>query len=214
MPHFFVLYEGAFDLDNLPPTYCGLVPQLLHRWPGALVSFHPSHAVVALGPEAEYLVEGHHRVSAVGINSPIDRMAKLGGKVLLLGVNQRVNTTIHTGEAYAAVPYWGQPRPDRPQGRWAIIPGGQNEWVPLPETPGDSDGFQKIEPFLVERQLVTIELIGRARCRLMVGQPLIEAVVDYLHLDPASLLCDRETCTFCSWARNFVPGPFKKIKTL
>ncbi|HIC89318.1 MAG TPA: AAC(3) family N-acetyltransferase [Anaerolineae bacterium] len=210
MPYFFSpFYEGLFDPGNPPPTTCGAVPRLLRTWPGAVLSLHPSHPVIAIGADAERLTEGHYRVSSVGKDSPVDRTAKMGGKVLLLGVNQWVNTTIHTGEAYAGVPYWGRPRPDRFRGRWMIMPDGQKTWVPLRETPGDSAGFHKIEPFLIERGLITFGLIGRARCRLMPGQRLIDAVVEFLRRDPSGLLCDRTDCTFCPWARQFLPEPYQ-----
>ncbi len=205
MPYFFPpWYQGAFDPWNPPPTTCGAVPRLLRTWPGAILSLHPTHPVVAVGLDARPLTEGHERVSSVGKDSPVDRIAKMGGKVLLLGVTQWVNTTIHTGEAYAGVPYWGRPRPDRPRGRWAIMPDGQKVWIPLPEYPGDSAGFHKIEPFLVERGLIAFGLIGRARCRLMAGQPLIDGVVEFLSRDRGGLLCDRVDCTFCPWARQFL----------
>ena len=204
MPYFFSpSYKGVFDHRNPPPTYCGAVPRLLRTWPGAVFSFHPSHPEVAVGPDAELLTKGHHQVLSVGKDSPYDRIAKMGGKVLLLGVNQRVNTTIHTGEAYAGVPYWGRPRPDRPDGLWAFRD-GQKTWVSLPEIPGDSYGFPKIEPFLIENGLITFGRIGRARCRLMPGQLLIDAVVEFLRRDPDGLLCDRPNCTVCPWARQFL----------
>jgi len=204
-PHFFSPhYEGDFDHRNPPPTYCGAVPRLLRTWPGAVFSFHPSHPMVVVGPDAEQLTRDHYRVSAVGKNSPADRLAKMGGKVLLLGVTQWVNSMIHVGEAYAAVPYWGQPHPDRRRGRWAIMPDGQRAWVPLPETPGDSAGYHRLDPFLIERGLIAFGLIGRARCRLMAGQALIDAVVEFLRRDPGGLLCDQPDCYYCVWARQFL----------
>jgi aminoglycoside 3-N-acetyltransferase len=206
MPHFLRPYfDGAYDARCPAPSYNGVVPNLLRTWPGAITSLHPSHPVVALGPEATRMTEGHFRVSSVGRDSPMDRMAKAGAKVLLLGVNQVANSTIHIGEAYARPPYWGRPRPDRAPGRWMIFPDGHQEWIVLPETPGDSAGFGNIEPWLVERGLIAFERIGRARCRLMPGQPLIETVVDFLAMDPGGLLCYLPECSFCPWARQFVP---------
>jgi aminoglycoside 3-N-acetyltransferase len=205
MPYFYPLYDGDFDYAQPPVPYTGALPRRLRVEPQARLSLHPSHAVVALGPEAGRITADHHLVSAVGRGSPIDRLAGLGGKVLLLGVSQAANTTLHTGEAYAGVGYWGRARPDRPTGRWVRLPDGQRTWVPLPETPGDSDGFPRIEPFLVERGLIRQGLIGRARCRLMPAQQLIEATVAYLRRDPGGLLCERAGCAFCAWARQFLP---------
>ena len=213
-------YAGPFDPQAPPPTWTGAVSNAARGWPGAVLSCHPSHPVVAIGPDAHTLTRDHYRVSAVGVNSPEDRLARMGGKVLLLGVTQRANTTIHTGEAHAKAPYWGRPRPDRPPGHWLILPDegragpgrkpalslpkGRRIWVPLPETPGDSAGFDKIEPFLVDRGLITFGQIGGARCRLMGAQPLIEAVVAFLARFPGGLLCDEPMCHFCVWARQFV----------
>ena len=205
MPHFFPLYEGVFDYRNPPRTYAGVTARLFREWPGAVMSVHPSHPVVVVGPQAELLTEGHHLQSAVGKDSPIERIARAGGKVLLLGVPQTVNTTLHTAEAVAEVPYWGQPRVDRPSQRETIMPDGRHIWIALPETPGDSKGFPKIEPLLKEAGLITFGQIGRARCRLMPGQGLIDTAVALLRRDPGGLLCDQPDCYFCPWARQFLP---------
>jgi aminoglycoside 3-N-acetyltransferase len=199
-------YEGVYNPDAPPEPNTGAVPRRLRGWPGAVLSLHPSQPVVAVGAGAEEVTADHYRVSAVGRGSPLDRLARQGGKVLLLGVDQRANTTIHTGEAYAGVPYWGQPRLDRPAGRWCLMPGGKNQWVPLPETPGHSGGFMQIEPWLVQHGLIAFGTVGRARCRLMPGLGLIGAVVEFLGRDPGGLLCDQPECPYCPWARQFLPG--------
>lgn len=206
MPHFFPLFEGALNWAQPPAPYTGLIPSRLRAWPGAHLSVHPTHPVVALGPAAGWLTDGHWRVSAVGQGSPFDRLAKLGGQVLLLGVTQSTNTTIHTGEAHARVPYWGQSRPDRPAGRQVILPGQAPQWMPVIEYPGDSGGFPKLEPLLIERGLIAFGRLGRARCRRMPAQSLIDAAVDCLRRDPGGLLCDRPDCAYCAWARRFLPA--------
>ncbi len=198
------LYEGVFDAAQPPEPYTGLLPKTLRAWPGALLSLHPSHPVVALGPAAELITHDHHLTSAVGRGSPEDRLANMGGKVLLLGVGQTANTTIHTGEAYAGVAYWGKPRPDRPPGRWVRLPSSRTVYVPLPETPGDDAGFPRVDAWLMQRNGITFASIGRALCRLMPGQLLIETVVEILRRDPAGLLCDRPDCDFCRRARQFL----------
>ena len=205
MPRFvpYVQDQELFDPENPPPSVTA-VPEHLRQQGGAIMSVHPSHPVVAIGSQAEAVTAGHLGASPVGIDSPFDRMARLGAKVLLLGVNQRANTMIHVGEAYAQVRYWGAPRPDRPAGLWILNEEGDKVWVPLTEVPGDSYGFVDIEPFLVLRGLVEYGRIGRARVRLMPGQALIEAVVEFLVRDPAGLLCEREECFFCSWARGLL----------
>lgn len=208
MPRFvpYVHFEGVYDPNHLPPTVTGRVADSLRERPSAILSLHPSHPVVAVGPQARAVTGGHHLVSPIGVDSPFDRLARMGGKVLLLGVNQRVNSTIHVGEAHARVPYWGHPRPDRPDGLWMLDEAGEKLWLPLEEVPGDSYGFVQIEPFLKARGLIQYGRIGRARVRLMPGQALIDAVVEYLAQRPDGLLCQRPECVFCHWARQFVPA--------
>ncbi len=202
-PTFFDL-KGAFDRGRPPPTWTGKLSDCLLSRPGSILSLHPSHAVVARGPLAPVITDGHYRVSPLGVGSPFDRLAQMGGKVLLLGVNQRVNTTIHTGEAHARVAYWGEPRPGRPKGLWLLDELRQKRWVPLSELPGDSYGFLNIEPFLTARRLITVGRIGRARVCLVEGKALIKAVVAFLEQNPGGLLCDRPRCAFCNWARQLL----------
>lgn len=205
-PYFldYITHQEVFNPLNPPPAVTGAIPNCLVAWPEAQLSSSPSHPVVALGSLAELLIKDHQRVSPVGQDSPFDRLASLSGKVLLLGVNQQANTTIHTGEAVAPAVYWGMPRPDRPKGLFVRLPGGAVEWVHLKEIPGHSAGFDKIEPYLRARGIIRPGGIGQAACQLMRAKALIDAVTDYLKLDPAGLLCDLPGCFSCGQARCYV----------
>ncbi len=203
LPDYGLAYRGDVDLRKPPPTLSGAVPRVHRSMPGTKLSLHPSHPVAASGPHAEELTRDHHLESTFGIGSPPDRLAKMGGYILLLGVNQRVNTTIHTGEHYAEVPYWGC-APYAPPGRWVTTLDGKRFWAPIIDPPGCSAGFRHLEPFLDGRGLVIHGLIGRARCHLMRGQAIIAAVADFLRDDPGRLLCHRSFCRFCPAARDLV----------
>jgi aminoglycoside 3-N-acetyltransferase len=209
LPRFSTYFDlgGVYDRTRPPPTWTGRVSDCLVGRPDAVLSLHPSHAVVAIGPQAHAVTAGHDRVSPLGVDSPFDRMAQRGGRVLLVGVNQRVNTTIHTGEAHAQVAYWGKPRPDRPQGLWSLDELGNRRWVRLSELPGDSYAFVNVEPFLAARGLIARGRIGRASIRLMPGKDLIAAVVEFLRQDPGGLLCHRPGCSFCNRARQWLSAP-------
>lgn len=193
-----------FDRRNPPATYTGVIADTLRQRPGAVMSLHPTHPVVAYGPDAEALTCEHYRVSPVGKDSPIDRIARRGGKVLLLGVNHRSNTTIHTGEAYAGVAYWGMPRPDRPEALSIIDENGKERLIRLAEIPGDAYGFNRIEPALVERRIITFGRAGRAIVELMEGEALIKAVAAFLEHEPDGLLCQRPDCFPCRQARDYL----------
>jgi aminoglycoside 3-N-acetyltransferase len=203
---YFVDYKennDIFDLSRLPPPLTGALPATLITWPGAKISAQPSHPVVVVGALADVLTQNQMNNTPVGIGSPFDKIAKANGKVLLLGVNQKANTTIHTGEAFANLPFWGMPRPGLPEGRWVKPVGEEKHWVKLVGIPGCSIGFEKITPFLEECFLIRSIRIGSANCRVMNAQLLIQAVVDFLKEDQQGLFCDRPSCSFCGWASEF-----------
>lgn len=95
---------SLFDVCKTP-SEMGLITETLRRRPQAFRSWHPTHSVAAIGYSAEDLTRNHLKHRALGKGSPIDRLAKMGGYVLLLGVGHDVNSTIHVGEAWAEVGY-------------------------------------------------------------------------------------------------------------
>ena len=106
-----VLSDPEFDVDETP-SRVGAITEEVHLRPAALRSLEPTHPVAALGPLAEFLVEDH--VNAEGpcdTHSPLYRLAQIhsmhGGaaRVLLLGVDFRSCTLLHTAEEVARVPF-------------------------------------------------------------------------------------------------------------
>lgn len=92
----------VYDWRNTPSSN-GAVTEALRRRAEARRSVHPTHPYAAIGPHAEYLVEGHLDVDTFDRKSPLGKLADLGGLVLLLGVGMRANTAAHVGEWMAQV---------------------------------------------------------------------------------------------------------------
>ncbi|MDW7712329.1 MAG: AAC(3) family N-acetyltransferase [Deferrisomatales bacterium] len=66
----------------------GALPSAFLKFPGIERSIHPTHSVSAVGKQARYVTEGHHRAPSIfGAGSPWDRLIELGGKVVGLGVS-------------------------------------------------------------------------------------------------------------------------------
>ncbi|MBI5118367.1 AAC(3) family N-acetyltransferase [Candidatus Poribacteria bacterium] len=69
-------------------TYLGAIPSAFLKFPNIQRSIHPTHSVSAVGHHAKYVTESHHLApSTFGPDSPWDRILKLNGKVLGLGVS-------------------------------------------------------------------------------------------------------------------------------
>jgi hypothetical protein len=90
MPAFFFPPSELFD-PAVTPSRMGLITETFRKRSGVLRSFHPTHSVAAFGLLARYLVEGHKTATAFGIDSPLHRLAKSEGYVLLLGVQHRLD---------------------------------------------------------------------------------------------------------------------------
>ncbi len=95
------MYETCKDkhymFDRLTiPKDLGIIPVLLLRKPGVARSMHPTHSIAAIGKHAVDLTCDHHLGDlAFGDQSPWGKLARLGGKILGIGVNLGPNTFHH-----------------------------------------------------------------------------------------------------------------------
>ena len=97
------------------PSLNGAVTEAARRFPGAVRSLHPTHAVTAIGPDAESLVADDLNRGALGKGCALDRLIKKGGNIFLLGVSQSSNSAIHIGEDYAGADRHGMFSPEKPK---------------------------------------------------------------------------------------------------
>ena len=111
----YVLEMDVFDPATVH-SQTGLITNTLRKRPDAVRSLHPTYSVAAIGRQAAEFTREHWNAESTGIDSPIDRIARAGGFILLLGVKHDTDSTMHVGEAYAQVPYRGVPYdPNFPQ---------------------------------------------------------------------------------------------------
>jgi aminoglycoside 3-N-acetyltransferase len=202
-----LLVVPTFTYDNdvfdpaSSPSRTGIFTEILRKRHGAVRSLHPTHSVAAIGEGANAVCEGHHRLPGLGIDSPLDRVAKACGGILLLGVGHTSNSTVHVGEAYARVPYLDIPFNPHSPSRIPVA-GPVRLEVDLYDQPGCSRAFGVIEAFLRQRGAIRDGLIGKAPVQWMHGQDVISITVDLLRQDAAALLCSDPRCYRCSRARE------------
>ena len=74
----------------------GKICETFRQWPGVFRSWHPSHSIAAIGPEAEWLVKDHHIDSTpFGVNSPYSRLLEINGYIVGIGLDVRWITFYH-----------------------------------------------------------------------------------------------------------------------
>ena len=87
---------SVFDVKNTP-SEMGKISETLRKKRGTYRSHHLTHSVVALGYKAKELTETHS-ITPCGRESPFRKLIDWGGYILLLGVDQNLNTIFHAIE--------------------------------------------------------------------------------------------------------------------
>jgi len=80
-----------------------ILTEYLRSWPGAERSNHLDVSFAAVGPLAAWLTGDHPLDDPFGQGSPIDKLCKARGQVLLLGAGFDCLTLIHA-ETMARIP--------------------------------------------------------------------------------------------------------------
>ena len=170
----------------------GIITQVVRAHPKAIKSVHPVAAVAAIGSKAEEICADHWKAElAHAEETPYTRIAALGGYVLLLGVDQDRNTTLHTVEELLRLPYLketGDRTFETPEGEvtksWPFFPGPHRDFI-------------GIDAALRESGAMKTGRIGTSVARLIRSSDLINIASRIGREDPAFVLCDNPNCADC-----------------
>lgn len=173
------------------PSRVGVVTEVFWHLPNVKRSAHPTHSVAAVGPLAgEILGEGFD-YEPLGVGSPLDRVRQFGGRILLAGVGQDRNSTVHIAESRAKMPYTKIPFSQGERYDLAhYIPGPneKNKVLSIHETPGSSEGFSVLDHLLSDMGVAKAVEIGSAPSWIMESSSLCEAVEGLLEENPLLFL--------------------------
>jgi aminoglycoside 3-N-acetyltransferase len=163
-----------FDPRRTPSVGVGIVPEVVRSWPGAFRSDHPRTSFAAIGPAAEEITNGHRLDQMLGDESPLGRIYRRGGDVLLLGVGHANNTSLHLAE------YRMASAPRTQNGAAVRTSDNTRRWVTWIDVDIDSADFDRLgAAFNAARQPVTGN-VGSARCVLADQRDLVDFAVEWL----------------------------------
>jgi aminoglycoside 3-N-acetyltransferase len=145
-----------------------------------LRSVHPILSFIAQGPRAREVLSAQTRQNPLG---PIAWLEAHDGAILMMGLDQRHNISLHLAEYRAERPGFI---------RWALTLDDIEE---LHGIPGCREGFNSIWAELMEFAEVT--KIGLARCELIKLRPALALAEQRIRQDPNFMLCDKPTCAYC-----------------
>jgi aminoglycoside 3-N-acetyltransferase len=160
----------------------GSFPELVRSHSKAQRSIHPVLSFAGLSADtiiySQTLAEPY---------APIASLADADGVVLLAGLDQRMNFSIHYGERLAGRMQFI---------RWALTEGGV---VECPHFPGDAEGFNAIgltiKPFIRQSEAGGVTFLA------IPVKELIRAVINSIHENAYALLCGRPDCERCEAVR-------------
>jgi aminoglycoside 3-N-acetyltransferase len=187
-----IVYGRRQDQNRMAETFSpqmpadrlmGSVPETLRQRPGAKRSMHPILSFTGVNVDRALKSQTLEEPLA-----PIRMLAENDGWVLLLGVDDTVNTTVHYAEKLAG---------RRQFIRWAMTEAGI---IACPGFPGCSAGFKSLEKDLAP---ATREIkVGEATVRAMPMKAIIDAVAARLARNPRDLLCGDISCERCNEIRK------------
>jgi aminoglycoside 3-N-acetyltransferase len=172
--------DHIFDKTKSPCPEMGIVADTFWRLPGVLRSDN-NHAFAAVGPLAEEITSAHPVDRPHGLDSPVGRVYKLNGQVLLLGVEQDSNTTIHLAENLAGVRY-------RRNKYITVLQDGLPTRLDYLEIDHCCQNFVLVDGWLDERQLQKRGEVGNAEARLMRSRDVVSVVMEHLRINETAFL--------------------------
>jgi aminoglycoside 3-N-acetyltransferase len=167
--------------------WTGKIPETFRKRTVAIRSLHPTHSVAAIGAKAKYFTDDHEKcITPCGLNSPYYKLARTGGYVLLLGVDLECCTLLHTAEELAEVDYVNQK--DFVIATIKDYQGVERKLKLKIHKYGDERNFTKLEPMLIEKNILIKGKIGNADIRLIKAGKFLELVIEILRTKPDFLL--------------------------
>lgn len=169
------------------PGYTGALTEAARRlWGPGCRSLHPTHSFLCRG-EASAWKDGHESSpTPCGMDSPLVRLARRGGQILLAGCGLNSLTLVHAAEEAAKAPYVLQPHPVtcwiKRDGEWQeTLPIGIHSWL----TPRD---YNKLEPRLLDAEAMTVKELKGSAFRLIQAEPALGLLTEWITQDKTCVL--------------------------
>ncbi len=187
-----ITYGSGKDLNRMAEFFypdmpvdpmIGILAEILFEHPDSQRSNHPILSFTGIN-----VSDALKKQSLEEPFAPIKTLVEDNGWVILAGVDQTVNTSIHYAEQMAGRKTFL---------RWALTVHGV---VECPNFPGCSDGFQKGESLF--SSFSKSIMINETKINAYPLTQLVQAVQVRIRKDPKALLCSRKTCPRCDSIRN------------
>lgn len=176
----------VFDVRTTP-SCVGVLPEVFRQMPGVVRSLHPTHSVAALGPLAEFFIEGHeHATTPCGEGTPYAKLMEADGQILFLGAVIAANTCFHALEALHGFPKLL--RDERDEFEIIAADGTKQNLIVPQHLEGIARRYAEMEEPLVAAGAAKRRSLGTCKLVLLSGRGLSEVVGRLLQDDPLCLM--------------------------
>jgi aminoglycoside 3-N-acetyltransferase len=164
----------AYRPEVTPTRGLGVTPEIFRKFPGVVRSDHPCLSFTAWGKEAEAITADHKLDYALGENSPLAKIYRREGKILLIGVGHDSNTSLHLAEYRAEhdlkIKIFGS----------SVLKNGKNVWTKYQDLEFNDDLFPAIGKNFESEHDYSTAKIGLTEAKLFKQKEIVDFAVDWL----------------------------------
>lgn len=165
-----------YDPDLIPCQWMGVIPETFRKQKGVLRSNHPAFSFAAWGARANEIISPHSLENGMGETSPLARIYDQNGWVLLLGVDNENNSSLHLAEHRAS--YQGK---QMVECKSPMLVDGEKRWVSYMNIDYNSADFERLGiDFARETGLVKRGKVAEANALFMPQRELVDYAVNWL----------------------------------
>jgi len=210
---FFIKKNKNIVFDGTNKSYTGAFANTMLAHPKAVRSTHPTNSYVAIGKNANYILENHDENS--GAYEPIRKIVELGGKMILIGCVESSPgfTTTHLAEV------------DLGLHKLIIFPTlngayyKKDDEIKLfkrKDLGSCSSTFYRFYGHYVKNELLQQGYIGNAYSILIDAKKAFEQDLNILKANPKITLCDNPKCMLCRARRwdNLIDMPMFIVRNI
>jgi aminoglycoside 3-N-acetyltransferase len=169
-------FMPAYDPDLIPTRGMGIIPECFRKQKGVKRSSHPQVSFAAWGENTDEVILNHSIEYGLGENSPLSKVYDLNGWVLLLGVGNSKNTSIHLAEyrtEYATKKEMICKAP--------VFINEERIWIDFNDIDFDSSDFERLgDDFLRDTVCTRIGKVAQANAMLIPQREIIEYAMEWM----------------------------------
>lgn len=210
---FFIKKNKNDFFDGKNKSYTGAFANTMLSHPKAIRSTHPTNSYVAIGKNAQYILENHDENS--GAYEPIRKIVELSGKMILIGCVESSPgfTTTHLAEV------------DLGLHKRIIFPTlnrvyyKKNDEIKLfkrKDLGSCSSTFYRFYGHYVKNELLQQGYIGNAYSILIDAKKAFDLDLKILESNPKITLCENPSCMLCRARRwdNLIDMPMFVVRNI